>query len=214
MDRPLLSAALALLLVLPACAPNAPSAPSRYSGDGTLTRFPPAMNEPWRTEIVFEPVPLLTPGSHTYRLSGLPVGGEHMLVALRINDATPEMLDAIDAAGVRVRVIITNLGSGLTSVKEGRLLADFETTYEGWADAVGGRPAEFAAVWFRPARHDAYTLRIDVTLPSEPYPNSAAGAPPLPATTTLTPIVRGRAGDALGGVGNRLAPITPTPGGR
>ncbi|MBY0262658.1 MAG: hypothetical protein K2Q20_09965 [Phycisphaerales bacterium] len=182
---PMLAATLATL-ALASCSYS----PGRYSGDGQLA---PSATGTYRHQVEFAPIPLTTASTHTFRLAGLPQ--ENMAAVLSINDASTAVMDAIDAAGVRVRMTLVSLADGSTSVKEGRLLGDWNTTYEGWVGNVGRVPDEFLGIWFRPLRHDAFTLTIDVSV-AKP---DAAGLP-----VSATPRVRGRAGNALGGVGNHL----------
>jgi len=181
--------AATLALALAACTYQ----PTRYTGDGELTTSP---GENYRHQIQFTPIPLTTAGTYTFRLAGLPQ--ENMAAVLSIDNASGPAMDAIDAAGVRVRMTLVGLADGSTSVKEGRLLGDWNTTYEGWVGGVGRVPDEFLGLWFRPLRHDAFELTIDVSV-AKP---DAAGLP-----VSATPRVRGRAGNALGGVGNHLPVI-------
>jgi len=148
-----------------------------YMGDGTMVVNPVASP---RYDVEFEPLSLTAPGRVEYQLDQLP--DEHMQAVLCLDDPTRERMDAIERAGVGVTMTLTDLDSGRTSVKRGRLLGGWATSAASW----NGEKQEFEGVWFRPTRHGRYSLVLEVTL-EKPMES--------PPTITATPHVRG--GDRL-----------------
>jgi hypothetical protein len=168
---------LSALGVLAGCS----SFPSpEYQGDGELTTMPPNAKAPWRHELELAPINLREPGSSTFNLANLP--SDNMVVVLCIDQPGEAAARALEAANTRVRVTLTDLNTGDTSVKEGRLLGDFGETPESWA----GEPMEFESLWFRAFRHNRFSLSIDVMV------DQAIAGPVLTATPRV------RAGPGLG----------------
>lgn len=152
--------------------------PSSYDGDGTMTAMPKGVN---RYDVEFAPIRLDLPGRQMYSLQGLPSDG--LLALLSLDNPSQDSLRQIEDMQIRVVMTLQEVGHQRASVKAGRLIGDWATTLESW----NGQPVDFEGVWFRPRRHDAYTLVVDVWV-DNPVENAA----PI----TATPRVRG------GGFGN------------
>lgn len=159
--------------------------PAGYDGDGQMTSYPKGA---WRHDLELPRINLLEPGRHTFQLGHLPREG--LLALLSLDDPTSAKLDDLERAGVRVSMTLTSQYTGEVSVKDGRLVGDWATTVESWragagaADARG--PVDFEGIWFRPIRHELFTLTIDV----------AVATPITGSHITATPRVKG------GGLGN------------
>ncbi|MBY0311505.1 MAG: hypothetical protein K2W85_05515 [Phycisphaerales bacterium] len=178
--RPLiLASTLALGLGLGACQSYHPG---WYEGDGVLTALPTGKNGADQYEVEFPPIDLMKPGRHTLTLKRLP--NEQLLSKLSLDEPSREKLDWIEKARVRVVMTLIESESGRTSMKDGHLSEDWATTAESW----NGQPVDFVGIWFRPQRHDEFTLVIDVWIEQR-----VENAPPITATPRL----------AGGGVGTR-----------
>lgn len=116
-------------------------------------------------------IALLEPGKLVYRIANLPPEQWHL--TLELDEPSSEKLDAIDAAGVRVSISLRNERTGAVTMKEGRLLGDWNTTLESWS----GTPVIYDALWFRPKRHDVFYLTVEV-MPTTPSTSTSVTATP------------------------------------
>lgn len=156
--------------------------PGWYSGDGAMYATPKGKGLSAATayDIEFPQVNLLVPGRHVFKLDNLP--NEQLLTMVSLDEPSQEKLEWIDKGRIRVALTIIENESGRTSVKQGHLLEDWNVTPESWA----GQPLEFEGAWFKPRRHDTFTLVVDVFVDQ-----SLEGQSAPPTTVTATPHVRG-----------------------
>lgn len=149
--------------------------PGWYQGDGVLTALPTGKNGADQYDLEFLPIDLMKPGRHTLTLKRLPY--EQLLAKLSLDEPNPEKLDWLEKARIRIVMTLIEADSGRTSMKDGHLTEDWAVTAESW----NGQPVDFVGVWFRPQRHDVYTLVIDVWVEQR-----VENAPPITATPRLT----------------------------
>lgn len=160
-----------LMLGLTGCSMHGPTAENPV-GDGAYTAQPRQTGIPGIAtdrELRMPPVELLSAQRQAYSITSL--SAESWRITLNLDDPTEAKIDAIDAAGVRVKVSLRNLTTGALTVKEGRLLGDWSQTIESQA----GSPTAYEVMWFRAQRRDAYELAIEVT-PAQPAADTSVTA--------------------------------------
>ena len=131
----------------------------------------------------FDRISLSEPGKYGYKVENLP--SSDLMAFLDVQGADPAVREAIDRAGVRVKVVIRSerfpSEPVQVIVRDGRLEGDWTKTNESWDD----RSIEYVAARFCPQRHQVYTVTLEV-FPGEHPAKNVWAVPCIRDATSLS----------------------------